>query len=156
MTSRGSGGVEGRGQVKGAHRAGVLPVLEHLGVDRVSCAPPVLGSGTIRCAHGVLPVPPPAVARLLNGKPVTGGGPEVELTTPTGAALLAALSEHWGGLPTLTVSGTGYGAGARELPDRANVVRFTLGEAGEGVRAVSLIEADLDDASPEKMAPATK
>jgi uncharacterized protein (TIGR00299 family) protein len=130
--------------------------LEHLGVERLTCSPPVLGSGTIRCAHGVLPVPPPAVARLLEGKPVAGGGPECELTTPTGAALLVALSSEWGGLPSQSVEATGYGAGARELADRANVVRFTLGETGAGMARACVIEADLDDAVPEVLAEAVE
>lgn len=132
--------------------------LEHLGVERVTCAPPVLGSGTVRCAHGLLPVPPPAVLRLLEGRPALAGGPDVELTTPTGAALLAALSEDWNGLPPQRILGSGFGAGARRLPDRPNLARFTLGESLEprSTGSVLVLEADLDDASPELVAAAAQ
>jgi uncharacterized protein (TIGR00299 family) protein len=131
--------------------------LELLAVDRVTCAPPLLGSGTLRCAHGVLPIPPPAVLKLLEGRPTRGGGPPVELTTPTGAALLRALAEDWTGLAPQALLGSGYGAGARELDDRANVVRLTLGESDAGGPDGTLvIEADLDDASPELLAEAAE
>lgn len=130
--------------------------LEWLGVDTISCSPPDLGGGTVTCAHGVLPVPAPAVLHLLAGRPVTTSGLEVELTTPTGAALLAALAERWGTLPSMVPERTGFGAGQRELPDRANVVRFTLGHldpaGGPDAADAVVVEADMDDADPQVLA----
>ena len=133
--------------------------LERLGVDRVTCGPPELGTGTVRCAHGVLPVPTPATLALLTGRPVKSSGVEGELTTPTGAAILATLSESWGALPPMVIERVGHGAGTRELPDRPNVVRLTLGapvDAGgdDAARDVVEIVADLDDAAPEQLAAA--
>jgi uncharacterized protein (TIGR00299 family) protein len=133
---------------------GTCLALEQLGVDRISCSAPVLGGGMVRCAHGVLPVPAPATARLLQGREVRGGGPDFELTTPTGAAILVALSEHWGTLPSMSLGSSGFGAGNHVLPDRPNVLRATLGERAERAAGLVLIEADVDDASPELLAAA--
>jgi uncharacterized protein (TIGR00299 family) protein len=148
------------------HEAGALDALvdvcgtclglDLLGWPELSCSPPELGSGTVTCRHGVLPVPAPATMRLLEGRPVRHSTVEAELTTPTGAALLATLSSRWGALPDMTIDRIGHGAGTRELPDRANVVRLTLGRAtgaeddsrGETV----VIEADLDDEDPQVLA----
>jgi hypothetical protein len=115
-----------------------------------------VGGGTVRCRHGVLPVPAPATVKLLAGHPIRTSGVETELLTPTGAALLATLSAHWGTLPSMTVERVGLGAGTRHLPDRANVVRFVLGRPAEGADAgrgsVVVLEADQDDAEPETLA----
>jgi hypothetical protein len=130
--------------------------LEHLGVETISCAPPDVGGGTIRSAHGLLPAPGPATLRLLEGRPVRTSGAEKELTTPTGAAILSTLSTHWGTMPEMTVLRTGFGAGSMRLPDRANVVRFTLGQleapASPKAGAHVVIEADVDDADPQILA----
>jgi uncharacterized protein (TIGR00299 family) protein len=132
--------------------------LELLGSPELSCSPPELGSGSVNCKHGVIPIPGPATLRLLANRPVRSSTVDAELTTPTGAALLATLSTRWGSLPDMTVERIGYGAGTRTLPDRANVLRLTLGrraqdaeaEPGSGDHAV--IEADLDDADPQLLA----
>ncbi|MBE2317879.1 nickel pincer cofactor biosynthesis protein LarC [Solirubrobacter sp. CPCC 204708] len=127
---------------------GVALALESLNVDRVICSPLPLGRGFVKAAHGNLPLPAPATLELLKGAPVHGVELELELVTPTGAALVAALAESYGPLPRMTVQGTGYGAGTRELEPFPNVVRVILGtEATTGT--VSLIEANLDDLLPE-------
>lgn len=111
----------------------------------------------MRCRHGLLPVPAPATVALLRGHPVRTTGAQVELTTPTGAALLAALSGHWGTLPPMVVERAGWGAGTRDLADRPNAVRFVLGRPlGDETRPAGgshlVIEADLDDADPQVLA----
>jgi pyridinium-3,5-bisthiocarboxylic acid mononucleotide nickel chelatase len=120
-------------------------VLELLGWPRVLSAPPELGRGIARTAHGHIPIPGPAVLELLAGKPVRPGGPFGEAVTPTGAAILAELAEI-GPLPVFVPRRIGYGAGTRDWPDRPNVLRMTLGEAmpaGEG--SLWVLEANLDD-----------
>ncbi len=129
---------------------GAAVVLDLLGWPRVVCAPPELGQGFQRSAHGTMPVPPPAVLELLAGKPVRPGGPAGELVTPTGAALLAELAEV-GPLPPFVPGRTGYGVGSSSWPDRPNVLRATLGDAvgaaaGAGAApALWVLEANLDD-----------
>jgi uncharacterized protein (TIGR00299 family) protein len=132
---------------------GAAVVLELLGWPRVVCAPPELGSGTTRTAHGLLPVPPPAVLELLVGRPVRPGGPPGEAVTPTGAALVATLAEV-GPLPAIVPERVGYGVGTASWPDRPNVLRMTLGaEVSTGDRPAPpadgdplwVLEANLDD-----------
>ncbi len=125
--------------------------LHLLYVDEVYSAPINVGSGTVKAAHGILPVPAPATALLLKGKPIYVDGPAVELTTPTGAAILAALAKGYGNMPTLSISSLGYGAGTKDFPNRANVLRITIGDRLESVEAqtVLLIEANIDDSSPQ-------
>ncbi len=105
--------------------------VEAIAADRWYCSALNVGSGTVRCAHGVLPVPAPATAELLRGAPVYSSGIAKELLTPTGAAILRALDVHFEPLPRITLTATGYGAGARDFPGSANVVRLTLGESVE-------------------------
>ena len=127
---------------------GVALALESLGVDRVICSPLPMGRGFVKAAHGNLPLPAPATLELLKGAPVHGVEVELELVTPTGAALVAALAESYGPLPRMTLQGTGYGSGTRDLKPFPNVVRVILGtQASSGT--VSLIEANLDDLLPE-------
>lgn len=127
---------------------GVALALESLNVDRVLCSPLPVGRGFVQAAHGTLPLPAPATLELLKGAPIHGVELELELVTPTGAALVAALAEGYGPLPRMTVAGTGYGSGTRDLKPFPNVVRAILGtETGSGT--VSLIEANLDDLLPE-------
>lgn len=128
---------------------GVCAALADLAVEELVCSPLPLGRGTVRGAHGELPLPAPAVLELLAGAPVTGAG-EGETVTPTGAALARALADSFGDPPDMTLLATGYGAGARDTA-RPNVVRVLLGEAGAQRRAASalLVEANLDDMSPE-------
>ena len=132
---------------------GTALLLHQLGV-REAWASPVTtgGSGLTGSAHGPLPVPAPAVLELLRGAPVRGG-PAVELTTPTGAAILAAGVAHFGELPPLRLASVGYGAGSRQLDELPNVLRVILGErvhddggAGDGAL---VLETNLDDLVPE-------
>lgn len=107
---------------------GAAVALELLGWPRVLCAPPELGRGLVKTAHGMMPVPPPAVLELLAGKPVRPGGPNGEAVTPTGAAILAAFAEV-APLPAFVPGRIGYGVGTASWADRPNVLRATLGEA---------------------------
>ena len=132
---------------------GVCLALESLGVDRIVCSPINTGSGTVNTEHGVLPVPAPATARLLVDKPIYARGPGVELTTPTGAAVVAALAE-FGTLPPMRLRSSGYGAGDKDFTEHANVLRVLIGDATGATEAtaVSVIEANIDDASPQVVA----
>jgi hypothetical protein len=102
--------------------------LHLLGVEAVYCSPIHVGAGTVKCAHGVMPVPAPATARLLLGMPTYGGDVQGELVTPTGAALLKQCAKGFGGAPRMTTDALGYGSGTKDLGDRANVLRVQLGE----------------------------
>lgn len=133
---------------------GACLAFELLGVTSIVSAPLNVGSGTARTAHGVLPVPAPATAALLRGQPIYSEGPAVELTTPTGAALAVTLARGFGVLPPLKLTATGYGAGGYDFPERANVLRVILGEetgAAEAT-AISVMEANIDDLSPQILA----
>lgn len=125
--------------------------FELLGVERICCSPLNLGSGTVKTEHGILPVPAPATAALLEGKPVYARGPAIELTTPTGAAIAATLASSFGPLPPMRISAAGYGAGGHDFPEHANVLRAIVGEASGAAEAttVSVLEANIDDSSPE-------
>lgn len=129
-----------------------------LGAETIVCSPLNLGSGTVRSAHGVLPVPAPATAALVAGKPVYSSGPAVELTTPTGAALATTLAVDFGVMPPMRIARTGYGAGGHDFSDRANVLRVFLGETtgAEEATAVVVLEANIDDSSPQVLAYATE
>jgi len=143
---------------------GTCVALEVLGVDQVFASPVATGTGMIRSAHGVLPNPAPAVLDLLRGAPTYGRDVTVELTTPTGAALLTATAVGYGPMPPLTVVTTGYGAGSRELDDLPNVVQVVVGDPPVGSRAglrgpnetdgqpVALLEVNVDDATGETLA----
>jgi pyridinium-3,5-bisthiocarboxylic acid mononucleotide nickel chelatase len=133
---------------------GVCAALAQLGVDRVTCGPVPQGVGMTRAAHGLLPIPAPAVLELLRGAPTFSTGLPVELCTPTGAALLAEWVDAWGDLPALVVGATGYGAGTREL-ERPNVVRVVLGEPVEHRSAATalVLETTIDDLAGELVPP---
>jgi len=131
--------------------AGAAIALDLLGVEGVTSSAINTGSGTVKADHGVMPVPAPATARLLEGKPVYARGPETELTTPTGAAILSALAREYGPMPAATILKSGYGAGDKDFPQHANVLRVVLAEttgARESTR-VSILESNIDDATPE-------
>jgi len=133
---------------------GACVALDNLGADSIVCSPVNVGSGTVQTEHGLLPVPAPATARLLEGAPVYARGPEIELTTPTGAAVAAALAVRFGALPAMKIARSGFGAGTRDFPGQPNVLRVLLGEptgAAEAL-AVSVIEANLDDLNPQVLA----
>ncbi len=105
-------------------------------------------------AHGILPVPAPATARLLQGAPTYSNGVQRELVTPTGAAIVATLCDSFGPQPPMTVSAIGYGAGAADLEGQPNVLRIMIGESAEKSTAaqdeeISIIEANLDDMNPQ-------
>jgi uncharacterized protein (TIGR00299 family) protein len=129
---------------------GAAVAMELLGWPEVLAAPPELGRGLSRSAHGPMPIPPPAVLELLAGKPVRPGGPDGEAVTPTGAALLAELARI-GPLPVLVPRRVGYGVGTVSWKDRPNVLRATLADlAEEG--ALLVLEANLDDATGQMIA----
>jgi uncharacterized protein (TIGR00299 family) protein len=133
---------------------GAAVAFDALGVETIFCSPINVGSGTVKAAHGVLPVPAPATALLLTGVPVYSNGPQVELTTPTGAAVAATLSKSFGPMPPLRITGTGFGAGGYDFPDQANVLRVILGEptgADEPI-TVTVLETNVDDLSPQILA----
>lgn len=135
---------------------GAVVGLELLGVERVTCSPIPLSHGFVDCAHGRLPVPPPAVTELVKGVPTVSLDIEGETVTPTGAALAVTLADAFGPAPPMTVEAVGYGAGSREWPDVPNVLRVLLGEVAdeeaEEATAVVLLEANLDDMNPEHFA----
>jgi hypothetical protein len=132
---------------------GTALLLHDLGVREAWASPVPTGSGRTRGAHGPLPVPAPAVLELLRGVPLHGGGVPVELTTPTGAAILAAGVTRFAELPPLRVARVGYGAGSRELDELPNVLRVILGERVRGAGTAGdgglVLEANLDDMLPE-------
>jgi pyridinium-3,5-bisthiocarboxylic acid mononucleotide nickel chelatase len=128
--------------------------MELLGIDELTCSALNVGGGTVRAAHGVLPAPAPATTELLRGAPVYSTGIELELVTPTGAAIAAALAKGFGAMPAMRVLAVGYGAGSNDPHEQANVLRAIIGEAEEARAegwdaAVSVIEANVDDMSPQ-------
>jgi uncharacterized protein (TIGR00299 family) protein len=135
---------------------GTCVALELLGVDEIRASPVAQGSGVVHTAHGTLPIPAPAVVELLRGAPTYGTTIPVELTTPTGAALLAALCAGWGPMPAMDVLASGYGAGSRELDGLPNAVQVVIGTAADrsGVdpghgQPVVMLEANVDDVTGE-------
>ncbi len=126
---------------------------EALGVDEWVCSPLNVGGGTVKCAHGILPVPPPAVIELLQGAPTYSSGIQKELVTPTGAAIVKTLALRYGAFPAMVVSKSAYGAGSRDLPGQPNVLRLVVGESAVSAETtpeiVSVIEANLDDLNPQ-------
>ena len=167
---------------------GTAAALEVLGIDEVRASPVATGLGMVRAVHGMLPNPAPAVVALLEGVPTWGRNVSVELTTPTGAALLAALSSGFGPMPAMRVTGQGFGAGTRELEELPNCTQVVTGwrierlggadpDVGSSVapaalldghpgvaldrdadagQPVSLLEANLDDATGEQLAHAVE
>ena len=141
---------------------------EALAVDEFICSPLNVGGGTVHCAHGTFPVPAPATVELLKGAPVYSSGPQAELVTPTGAAIVATLATRFSQFPEMKIETTGYGAGTNDFPAHPNVLRITIGEAsksgagtcGAGAPAressaaaledtVTVLEANLDDLNPQ-------
>ncbi len=128
---------------------------EALGVDEIICSPLNVGGGTVKCAHGLLPVPVPATVELLKGAPVYSSGIQVELVTPTGAAIVKTLAKRFAQFPAMTIEKSGYGAGTRDFSGHANVLRITIGEsqpafAGNvSTETISVLEANLDDLNPQ-------
>jgi hypothetical protein len=151
---------------------GTIIGLDLLEVEKVYSSPLNLGGGSIKTAHGILPVPAPASAEILKGVPVYSTDINFELTTPTGAALVSELSTEFGNIPLMNIEHTGFGAGNMDFKDRPNVLRLFIGEMyedegypspiplpqGEGVRGrvkismgqiITVIEANIDDMNPQ-------
>lgn len=145
------GAVDSIVDVVAAHLA-----IHLLGVERIICSPLHVGSGTVKTAHGILPVPAPATALLLQGAPVYGSDVQGELVTPTGAALLVQRAHAFGPMPAMRVGAVGHGSGTYNLPDRANVLRVFLGEMDEALahsETIAVVEANIDDMNPELYPP---
>ena len=129
---------------------GVCLLMEQIGAECVIASPVHTGSGQVRCAHGILPVPAPATALLLTGIPTYGGAVRGELCTPTGAALLKHFVSRFGDRPVMTVQAIGYGMGKKDF-DRANCLRAFLGESEEAREQVTRLECNLDDITGESL-----
>ena len=127
---------------------GVGAGFEHLGAEAVTVSPIAVGSGTVRTAHGLLPVPPPAVAELLRGVPSYAGPVAMELCTPTGAALLTTLATAYGPQPAMAAEAIGVGAGGRDPDGHANVLRLFVGGPGVSAGSPLLLECNVDDLDP--------
>src|SRR6202790_3204307 len=138
---------------------------ESLAVEEWVCSPLNVGGGTVKCAHGTLPVPAPATLKLLRDAPVYSSGPQVELVTPTGAAIVKTLSARFAPFPAMKIEKAGYGAGTRDFPEHPNLLRLTIGEAALADDAntlpstsptsndrITVLEANLDDLSPQVLA----
>ncbi len=129
---------------------------EALGVDEIVCSPLNVGGGTVKCAHGVFPVPAPATVELLAGAPVYSSGLQAELVTPTGAAIVRTLAARFAAFPEMKIEKSGYGAGSRDFPGHPNVLRLTVGEsasshlaANTSAGTITILEANLDDMNPQ-------
>jgi uncharacterized protein (TIGR00299 family) protein len=150
---------------------------EALGIDEWVCSPLNVGGGTVKCAHGTLPVPAPATVKLLANAPVYSSGPQVELVTPTGAAIVKVLAGRFSAFPAMKIEKAGYGAGTREFAEHPNLLRLTIGDAlestqefprttenaaNEGIAGsvlegtsqdrIAVLEANLDDLNPQVLA----
>ncbi len=131
--------------------------LDLLGVERFTSAPVPTGSGTVKCAHGVMPVPTPATVELLKGVPLSAFTAKGELTTPTGAAILTCVADEYTAAPQMTIDRIGTGAGTKDFLEHPNVLRLMVGMAnpdgqpsvGFGADTVQVLETNLDDCPPE-------
>jgi pyridinium-3,5-bisthiocarboxylic acid mononucleotide nickel chelatase len=129
--------------------------VETLGVEQFIASPLNVGGGTVTCGHGVLPVPAPATLELLQGAPIYSGEIQKELVTPTGAAIVRVLVSSFGPRPMMRTEKIGYGAGTRDFPAQANVLRLSIGEtrpttaAHQAEEEIVVLEANLDDLNPQ-------
>ncbi len=126
--------------------------FELLGIERFVSSPLRVGSGMTEMAHGRFPIPPPAVAELLKGKPIYAGNLEGEFVTPTGAAIISAVCDSFGPLPPMTVAAAGYGAGSRDHQSFPNALRIFVGETIDATstdETLLMIETNIDDISPQ-------
>ena len=128
----------------------VCLLMREIRPDQVIVSPVSVGSGTVRCAHGILPVPAPATALLLEGMPIQSGNVQGELCTPTGAALLKYFADDFGSLPVMRVQKTGYGMGKKDFP-QANCLRVMLGEASDQTDAIAELKCNIDDMTGEEI-----
>ncbi|MFM8270931.1 MAG: nickel pincer cofactor biosynthesis protein LarC [Gemmata sp.] len=134
--------------------------LDLLGVETFTSTPVPTGSGTVRCAHGLMPVPTPGTAELLKGVPLAPSVIKTELTTPTGAAILTAVVGEWTAAPAMTIERIGHGSGTKDFLEQPNILRLMVGTAARALGAdatgppeetdtVAVLETNLDDVSPE-------
>ena len=128
----------------------VCLLMDRLAPDLVTASPVHVGSGQVRCAHGILPVPAPATAHILRDVPIYGGQIQGELCTPTGAALLKHFAAQFGPMPLMRTQAVGYGCGKKDF-EAANCVRAMLGEAGDGGDQVAVLSCNLDDMTAEAL-----
>jgi len=128
---------------------GTVAGLHRLGINRVVCSPLPLSGGEVECAHGILPLPAPAVMELVRGVPIKGMPGDTELVTPTGAALATTLADSFGPMPSMMVEKIGTGLGDRDLHGRPNIMRLMVGELATEGETVFQIEAAIDDMSAE-------
>lgn len=130
---------------------GSAVAVNELGIERFYSSEVSVGRGYVKTWGGVLPIPSPAAAELLKGVPVRSGGPEAELVTPTGAAILKALCSDFGAMPRMRVKNIGYGAGSSDFRDMPNMLRVMLGETAKLYRKdkVVVVETNIDDMSPQ-------
>lgn len=131
---------------------GAAICFDKIGVEQVYISTVELGGGTVKCAHGLLPVPAPATAEILLGIPVSAGGVNFEATTPTGAAIVKALGTSFGKYSDINIIKTGYGIGQKESPERPNILRLFLAEKSEAIsdgHTAFMIECNIDDMNPE-------
>ena len=126
----------------------VCLLLHRLAPDKIVVSPVHVGSGQVRCAHGILPVPAPATAYLLRGIPIYGGEIMGELCTPTGAALVKHFATEFGDMPVMKVHSIGYGMGRKDFP-RANCVRALLGESADPAEGIVELRCNVDDMTGE-------
>jgi uncharacterized protein (TIGR00299 family) protein len=129
--------------------------VEFLNIDRWLSSPLNVGSGTVVCAHGTLPVPAPATLALLADAPVYADGPAMERVTPTGAAILRMLEVEFAQLPPMRISSRGYGAGGRDTPSQPNLLRLLIGEdtsAASATEQITILETVIDDTNPQVIA----
>ena len=131
---------------------GVCYAMYLIGAEKILVSPVHVGSGTVRCAHGIMPVPAPATANILEGVPVYGGSVKGELCTPTGAALLKHFADSFGPMPVMVTERTGIGIGTKTF-EQANCIRVFLGETGEkGNGEITELVCNIDDMTPEALA----
>ena len=129
----------------------VCYLMHELAPEKIIASPVHVGSGTVRCAHGVLPVPAPATQELLTGIPIFSGEIRSELCTPTGAALLRHFVAEFGSMPVMRVEKIGYGTGHKDFP-RANVIRALLGESEDEAEQIIELACNIDDMTAEELA----
>ncbi len=126
-----------------------------LGIDRWLASPLNVGSGTVECAHGTLPVPAPATLALLRDAPIYAAGPPMERVTPTGAAILRMLDVVYAPMPAMRISASGYGAGGRDTPGQANLLRLLVGDEADqhsATEPIAIVETVIDDSTPQLIA----
>ena len=133
----------------------VCLAIHDLAPDNITASPVHVGSGSVKCAHGTLPVPAPATEYILRGVPIYGGSIKGELCTPTGAALLKHFVRSFGDMPVLRVYASGYGMGTKEF-EQANCVRAVIGESLDSTDTVTILSCNIDDMSAEDISYAMK